>query len=100
MRKARFKSQERPGFSMTFENGWTISVQWHSSAYCERKQTLGSYKEDLNPAESPNAEIAMWDKHGNWYMFEHEEVLGYQTPDQVADWMEVVKSLKEDENAI
>ena len=100
MSAPKFKSQERPGFSMTFENGWTISVQWHTSAYCERKQALASSIVDVNPAESPTAEIAMWDKYGNWYMFEHDEVLGYQTPDEVAEWIEVVRSLKEDENAI
>ena len=86
---------------MTFENGWTISVQWHTGAYCGRKQDLAIYyTDDTNPAESPNAEIAMWDKNGNWYKFEHEEVLGYQTPDEVAEWIEITRSLKEDENAI
>ena len=100
MSKAKFRSQERPGFQMTFDNGWTISVQWHTGAYCERKQVLVGYAEDKKPAESATAEIAMWDKHGNWYTFEHDTVLGYQTPDEVAEWIEITRSLKEDENAI
>ena len=79
---------------MTFENGWTISVQWHASAYCGRKRDSAFGKEDLNPAESPDAEIAMWDSQGNWYLFGRDTVLGYQTPDQVAKWIELTKSLK------
>jgi len=88
-----FKSQERPGFQMTFKNGWTISVQWHIGAYCERKQVLVGYTEDKKPAESINAEIAAWDKDGNWYQFEHDQVLGWQTADEVADFMNKIKSL-------
>ena len=92
MSKAKFKSQERPGFSMTFENGWSISVQFHAFAYCERNRTLSSWEEDKNPAESLDAEIAIWDAEGNWYNFGSDEVLGYQTPDEVADWMAKVKA--------
>lgn len=92
MSKAKFKSQERPGFSMTFENGWTISVQFHAFAYCERKQIPANWEEDKNPAESPDAEIAIWDAEGNWYDFGSDEVLGYQTPDEVADWIAKVKA--------
>lgn len=92
MSKAKFKSQERPGFSMTFENGWTISVQFHASAYCERNQSLVENREDKNPAESPDAEIAIWNSEGDWYDFGSDEVLGYQTPDEVADWITKVKA--------
>lgn len=90
MSKAKFKSQEKPGFSMTFENGWTISVQFHAFAYCERRQ-LGQ-AEDKSPVESPDAEIAIWNSEGDWYNFGSDEVLGYQTPDEVADWITKVKA--------
>lgn len=90
----KFKSQERPGFSMTFENGWTISVQWHIHAYCERKKMTTDMDEifDRKPAQSATAEIAIWDKEGEWYNFESDQVLGYQTPDQVVEWMQKVKN--------
>ena len=86
-----FKSQDRPGFQMKFKNGWTISVQWHTGAYCERKNL--EHTEDSKPSESINAEIAAWDKDGNWYQFEHEQVLGWQTADEVAEWMDIISSL-------
>lgn len=92
---SKFKSQERPGFSITFENNWTISVQWHTSAYCERK-TLSMDHDiimDRSPAESKTAEIAVWDNAGRWYKFENADtVLGYLTPDQVVEWMIRVKN--------
>ena len=107
MTKSCFKSNYRPGFTMTFENGWTISVQWHTGAYCDRRSSEHEF-DDFNdrpegkslPAASTTAEIAMWDKEGNWYKFGNDHVLGYQTSDRVAKWIEVVRNLKEDENAI
>lgn len=99
MTKSQFRSTYRPGFSMRFENGWTISVQWHSGAYCDRR-SLDHAFDDFNDrpegrgqaAESTNAEIAIWDEAGEWYRFENDEVLGYQTPDQVAEWIAKVKA--------
>lgn len=87
---AVFKSQERPGFSMTFDNGWTISVQWHTSAYCERNQLASII--DSNPAQSTTAEIAIWDEKGEWYNFGSDTVLGYQSPDDVAEWITKTKN--------
>ena len=90
MSNPQFKSQERPGFSMTFENGWTASVQWHAGAYCERKNP--EYITDNKPAISSTAEIAAWDKDGKWYKFaDNDEVKGYCTPDQVAVFLAMVK---------
>ena len=58
------------GFAMTFENGWTLSVQGGPGNYC---QTRAEYSPDKNPFDglfhsytSPNAEIASLDKYCNW----------------------------------
>lgn len=89
---AHFRSQDRPGFCIRFENGWTISVQWHNGAYCERKSlSLDSFT-DSNPADSATAEIAIWNEEGDWYDFGSDQVLGYCTPDEVADWITKTKS--------
>jgi hypothetical protein len=32
---SNFKSTENKGFQMTFENGWTISVQFGYGNYCD-----------------------------------------------------------------
>lgn len=92
---AKFKSQERPGFSITFDNNWTISVQWHTGAYCERKMLATDLETimDRLPAESPNAEIAIWDEAGRWYRFDNADtVLGYVTPDELAEWIARVRN--------
>jgi hypothetical protein len=99
--KSQFRSTYRPGFSMRFENGWTISVQWHTGAYCERRK-FGHQIDDFNDrpegrgqaAESTNAEIAIWDSQGNWYDFENDQVLGYLTSEEVLEWMNKVKQFE------
>lgn len=98
---SKFRSTYRPGFSMTFENRWTISVQWHGSAYCDRR-SLEHAIDDFNDrpegrgqaAESTTAEIAIWDKEGNWYNFGSDEVLGYLKTEEVLEWMNKVKNFK------
>jgi len=91
MKKPEFKYCSRPGFQMTFENGWTVSVQWHSFAYCDRKGfDYAPGSEEFN--DSQTAEIAAWDSNGDWYEFGSDTVLGYQTPDQVAAFMEYIKN--------
>lgn len=99
MTNSKFRSTYRPGFAMTFENGWTISVQWHTGAYCDRK-TLDSAFDDFNDrpegrgssAESTTAEIAIWDSNGKWYDFGEDTVLGYLKTDEVFEWMNKVKN--------
>jgi hypothetical protein len=78
-----FHYGNRPGFQMRFENGWTVSVQWHENAY----RTKTGYTDD-----SPNAEIAAWDINREWFQFEGDSVKGYCTPDEVADFIHKVKS--------
>jgi hypothetical protein len=86
MKKPEFKYCSRPGFQMTFENGWTVSVQWHSGAYCDSPR---NYKEESK--ESTTAEIAAWNSEGEWYNFGSDTVLGYQTPEQVVTFMQYVR---------
>ena len=98
MTNSLFRSTYRPGFTMRFENGWTISVQWHTGAYCDRR-SLGRTFDDFNDrpegkdkvAHSTTAEIAIWDIDGNWYDFENDQVLGYLTSEEVLEWMNKVK---------
>ena len=76
---------------MRFENGWTVSVQWHSGAYCDNHLYLVDPKEELK--ECATAEIAAWDSNGEWYQFENDTVEGHKTPDQAADFIQMIKSL-------
>jgi hypothetical protein len=68
------------GFTMIFENGNTISVQFGQGNYCSNK---GESKDT-----SDTAEIAMWNKEGDWYQIQpHDEVKGYCNADEVAKWI-------------
>jgi hypothetical protein len=70
------------GFIMTFSNGYTISVSYSERSYSDQGETT--------------AEVAVWhSKEDHWLAFEdgawvivpdgHSEVLGHQTPDQIAE---------------
>lgn len=83
-----FKSTLNKGFQITFENGWTISVQFGFGNYCSKKQS--GYKESMESDiwSSDDAEIAIWDKEGNWYNFGNDEVKGFCSADEVAEWIQ------------
>ena len=67
------KSTQNKGFSLTFQNGLTISVQFGTSNYCKRRDYTSPYKSEMlndqDIIESQNAEIAIWDKDNNWFDF-------------------------------
>jgi hypothetical protein len=88
-----FKSTSNKGFQITFANGYTVSVQWGNGNYCEKKQ-YGGYGEEMKHQvwESPNAEVAVWDKNGDWVRPAgiNDDVKGYQTPEEVAEIIEKV----------
>ena len=85
--KVGFKSCENKGFQITFENGWTISVQFGKGNYCERRSFAeDAWKPEIDPVVGcANAECAVWDADGVWLpMTDSDDVIGWQTPDQVA----------------
>ena len=64
------------GFSMRFENGYTISVQFSKKNYSDGEKT---------------AEVAAWDAEGNWIQFEDgRDVVGWQTTNDVAKLIDIV----------
>jgi hypothetical protein len=73
------------GFHLGFENGWTLSIQFGNYNYCSNYVGHDA-REFLEP--SPNAEIAAWDADGKWHDFGSDQVLGYQSPDDVMRWIE------------
>jgi hypothetical protein len=70
------------GFTMKFDNGNTISVQFGMGNYCANKN-----KE--SKTQCTTAEIAIWDAKGTWYKFvdANDEVLGHCSADDVAKWI-------------
>jgi hypothetical protein len=80
------KDQWNQGFHMTFENGWTVSVQFGKSNYVSDRSNTGT---------SPDVEIAAWDENDNWYEFEDgQNIKGWVKSDEVADFIAMVKAFE------
>ena len=95
--KTGFRSCENKGFQITFANGWTISVQFGKHNYCVRRSFApDAWKPETDEiVESENAECAVWDADGVWMqMTDSDEVIGSQTPDQVAAMIARVASFR------
>jgi hypothetical protein len=84
-----FTSTFNRGFQMTFDNGLTISVQWGRFNYCERKKEMYLTDELMGTTiNSMDAEIAIWDKgKDTWLDFGSDQVKGWCTANEVADWI-------------
>ena len=56
---SQFISTHNKGFNMTFENGISISVQWGSMNYCERRNHHDDFKQEMKKdfIKSQDAEI-------------------------------------------
>lgn len=86
------QTTQNKGFSMTFENNLTISVQFGTANYCSRKSYSSDYRSEMKKdiIESETAEIAIWDENDKWFNFGSDEVKGYCTSNEVAQWINKV----------
>ena len=84
-----FRSTNNKGFQITFKNGMTISVQFGTMNYCDRKNITAPIQGEMKMAivESNTAEIAIWDSYGKWFDFGSDEVKGWVDADEVATWI-------------
>lgn len=93
------------GFHLSFDNGWTVSVQWGPMNYCEHyhEREDSAVLEALNDKkiwESKTAEIAAWKngKEGDaslWYNFGNDTVKGRVSTDEVAAFIVMVADFTE-----
>jgi hypothetical protein len=76
------KEYNKDGFQITFANGYTISVIFGKHTYSDNGETT--------------AEVAAWDKNGNWMLYSDEkwvvledfiEIMPRCTADEVANLM-------------
>ena len=84
-----FKSTLNRGFQMEFKNGITISVQFGTMNYCDRKDYAAPIQAEMGVSviESNTAEIAIWDKEEIWFDFGSDTVKGWVDADEVATWI-------------
>ena len=88
-----FIATQNKGFRMTFDNKFTISVQWGTINYCEKKNLMAEHKDEIKEpiCESKSAEIAVFDPEGNIVpLEEYDQVKGWLTPDEVAKVITIV----------
>jgi hypothetical protein len=76
------------GFQITFPNKVTVSVQFGPRNYCDNYNSPLWSIQPLERLDSNTAEVVIFHKgHKDWltkeYLDEGDDVLGYQTPDDV-----------------
>ncbi len=82
------RREKAKGFTMEFENGNTISVQFGRGNYCvNQNDSEGKHY-------SADAEIAIWNSENKWYDFGADTVRGWCTPDEVAKWIHFASTTK------
>ena len=92
-----FTINRNKGFQVTFENGWTVSVQFGPGNYCQRRSDHSGDYVDYNAPqgqehwESTTAEIAAW-KDGKWHNFGTDTVDGWVRPAEVLEFMTEIAS--------
>lgn len=100
-----FYITENKGFQMTFENGFTISVQWGYFNYCSNKAFHHDYHEERKHSMfgAYSAEIAVWHKDSAREFLQIDgcvwgQVIGYLSTDEVATWITKVANAKTKED--
>lgn len=109
--KVGFNTPWKGGFHITFENGYTVSVQFGYGNYCEHHYKFDEVTKRIidegakldEPSAihyagpSKDAEVAAWDSKGNWIRFPgwDDVVKGYMSPDEVLEIFNYVARLPE-----
>ena len=101
---SKFLATQNKGFQLTFENGWTISVQWGPGNYCSNGGNVPNpwdWKSRPDNYEATTAEIAIWDSNGDWLDFSTHsmgtnQVKGFCDVAEVVEWIDKVSKFSED----
>jgi hypothetical protein len=96
---------DRGGFSITFDNQHTVSVQFGRVNYCANRDYTPYSLNNPHPKECINAEVATWDESGNWTTREvfknlygetlYDDVKGHVSPEKIAHILYYVSKLEE-----
>lgn len=89
-----FKITKHRGFQITFENGWTVSVQFGGGMYCDNYDMDCGKEKEINILKCRNAEIAAFDDNGEMLKFENgDTVKGYVSPNYALDFMNKIANM-------
>jgi hypothetical protein len=82
------------GFHITFKNGYTVSVQFGPGNHCEHKdRDFGHDSSAVCGAEgSESAEIAVMDPNGDFISWKGDDVLGWQSAEDLLNIMAMAVS--------
>jgi len=83
-----FSITDGKGFHITFENNWTVSVQWGPGNDCSNKWDDWKERKPSNTAE-----VWVWPKHGTPVPEEYKEPRAYQTPEEVSAYIAAVAAI-------
>ena len=95
---SKFVNNNGKGFGMTFDNWFTISVQWGKGNYSSNRDLVED--DTIKNLEAVSAEIAVIDADGKFLGInkdEMEAVIGWVSPDNVAKIMSIVQSAQSSE---
>jgi len=85
-----FNITSQKGFHITFENGWTVSVQFGRGNYCDNRNISSM----VPVPASRNAEVAAWDPNGKMFEFEEDNtVQGWMPPEEVLAFMNKIAAM-------
>ena len=83
-----FKISDQKGFQITYQNGYTVSVQFGGGNYCTNRDL--PYGEEVPPSDT--AETALMTKDG-FVEYQGDDVQGYMSPSEVLQLMVYAESL-------
>tara|TARA_R100000700_G_C3106665_1_gene101400 strand:+ start:186 stop:536 length:351 start_codon:yes stop_codon:yes gene_type:complete len=98
---SRFSNSRGSGFHLTFDNNWTVSVQFNGGHYCDNYDKMWNFAREQvakgDSISSSTAEIAVWsnrisDSGLTW--LENDTVRGYCTTNEVAQVIHKVSTAK------
>jgi len=90
-----FEISDNKGFHMTFENGWTVSVQLGAGNYADNYHLPFEYFKKVNSATSNKAEFWSWNKDRSKKY--PKEPKGYLTVEEVWKLMAIVRRKKNEQ---
>ena len=94
---SRFSNSRGSGFHLTFDNNWTVSVQFGGGHYCDNYTKNWNFAQEKvakgDSIQSNTAEIAVLSNNG-MISLENDTVRGYTTADEVAQVIHKVSTAK------